>query len=51
MIAGENFQFNENDSTKSLKGIEFLAADIGKQLEADKFTGIIGLAPQNDPNN
>lgn len=28
-----------------------LVGDIGKQLEHDQFSGIVGLAPQNDPNN
>jgi len=28
-----------------------LVGDQGKGLEADKFSGIVGLAPQNDPNN
>lgn len=28
-----------------------LVGDIGQGLETDKFSGIIGLAPQNDPNN
>ena len=28
-----------------------LVADHGNKLDADKFSGIIGLAPQNDPDN
>jgi len=31
--------------------VQMLVGDQGKGLEADRFTGIIGLAPQNDPNN
>ena len=31
--------------------VQMLVGDQGKKLEADKFTGIVGLAPQNDPNN
>lgn len=27
-----------------------VVGDQGKKLEKDKFSGIIGLAPQNDPN-
>jgi hypothetical protein len=28
-----------------------LVADHGQKLDADKFSGIIGLAPQNDPDS
>ena len=31
--------------------VQMLVGDEGKNLEADKFSGIVGLAPQNDPNN
>lgn len=34
-----------------INGVQMLVGDQGKKLEADKFSGIIGLAPQNDPNN
>lgn len=47
-IGRENICFT---SDKCLSSVQMLVGDQGKQLEADKFSGIIGLAPQNDPNN
>jgi len=41
--------FDEGDSC--LDSVELLVGDQGKKLDNDKFSGIIGLAPQNDPNN
>lgn len=31
--------------------VQMLVGDQGSRLEADKFSGIVGLSPQNDPNN
>lgn len=47
-IATENLCFG---GTKCINQAQMLIGDIGKQMEQDKFSGIIGLAPQNDPNN
>lgn len=38
-------------ANQCLNNIELLVGDQGKDLEKDKFSGIVGLAPQNDPNN
>ena len=47
-IGKENICFSSNSCVNQ---VEMLVGDIGSKLEADQFTGIIGLAPQNDPNN
>ena len=46
-IANEDICFGE----QCLKGLQMLVGDQGKALDDDKFSGIVGLAPQNDPNN
>ena len=47
-IGSDNICFG---GAKCVDSVQLLVGDQGKQLEADAFSGIVGLAPQNDPNN